>query len=214
MNGITLLIAINGSLQDRELAARHVGRTADIMGVDRKNTKVVTTIQSYRDYSRFCIEDLADCFSTEFVLVLQLDSCVMNPNAWSDDFMKYDYIGAPWKMGDKDWLPPRLVKMGKDRFDKNLYVGNGGFSLRSKRLCQAVRDCQVAWDGRNEDSNICIRMRDELERCGMVFAPYTVARRFSVEHDVFEEQFGVHKRFFDKNGKQVSVSSLVVQENT
>ena len=57
---------------------------------------------------------------------------------WSDDFLEYDYIGAPWpnsKNGKVD-----LKKYNKniadqiiENIDKN-QVENGGFSLRSKNF--------------------------------------------------------------------------------
>ena len=62
------------------------------------------------------IKELWQYFNSEFVLVIQHDGYVLDGNSWSDDFYKYDYIGAPWLYSD-----------GKN-------VGNGGFSLRSKIL--------------------------------------------------------------------------------
>jgi len=54
------------------------------------------------------------------ILIHQEDSCVFKTNI--DDFLEFDYIGAPWK--ESQWI--------KD-FGLKLAVGNGGFSLRTKQ---------------------------------------------------------------------------------
>jgi len=45
---------------------------------------------------------------------------------WNDKFLDYDYIGAPWSQQNQ-WV---------ESYDAR--VGNGGFSLRSKRLLEAT----------------------------------------------------------------------------
>src|SRR5690349_6482270 len=73
------------------------------------------SVLGYEDYNRFVVTELHNHFNTEHCLLIQWDGYVINPEAWSDEFLQYDYIGAPW--------------------DTNI-VGNGGFSLRSKRFCE------------------------------------------------------------------------------
>ncbi|KAF4746198.1 hypothetical protein FOZ62_025133, partial [Perkinsus olseni] len=59
------------------------------------------------------------------VLVFQSDS-VMCGSGDLDDFLEYDYIGAPWK-----------------HRPLGLSVGNGGFSLRSRSLLmECIRSCE------------------------------------------------------------------------
>jgi len=60
-------------------------------------------------------------FKGDKILIHQEDSCVFKTNI--DDFLEFDYIGAPWK--ESPWL--------KD-FGVKLAVGNGGFSLRTKQI--------------------------------------------------------------------------------
>jgi hypothetical protein len=97
---------------------------------------------------------------TSHALIVQYDGYVLNGAAWSDEFLKYDYIGA--------------------LFNPAGIVGNGGFSLRSKRLMEIV--ARQDWqDFHPEDSCICIRHREFLEKCGLKFAPPEVAKRFAVE---------------------------------
>lgn len=83
-----------------------------------------------------CIKSLYRRFSTEYVVVIQSDGLPVNPGL--EKFIgKYDYIGAPWPghCHWKDWFP--YPKYG---------VGNGGFCLRSKRICeQASRSYNAFW---------------------------------------------------------------------
>ena len=57
----------------------------------------------------------------QHTLIIQDDGMLVRPGV--DQFVTYDYIGAPWKDADEN-------KEIKERISKNL-VGNGGLSLRS-----------------------------------------------------------------------------------
>ena len=164
-------------------------------------TVLIDTIKDYKDYNRFCKQDLANAFDTDFVLVIQRDGKVLNPTAWDNEFFKYDYIGAPWKV-QYGWICKMLAAQKKDIANKDLLVGNGGFSLRSKKFCELV--AKNFKDAYNEDAFACVAIRDKMEAAEIKFAPYEVARKFSVENDVYSGQFGAH-RMIVKNGQKVSV---------
>ena len=120
-------------------------------------------VRTIEDYSKFIIRDLQDLITTDYVLICQWDGFVINPECLTEEFFQYDYIGAPWP----DQKPP---------FD----VGNGGFSLRSRRLLKALD--QIAFSEYHpEDEHICRTHRLALEELGVRFAPTDVARRFSYE---------------------------------
>ena len=57
----------------------------------------------------------------EKILIYQEDSCIFKSNI--NDFIEWDYIGAPWF---------------KTRNDNELQVGNGGFSLRTKKIMKEI----------------------------------------------------------------------------
>jgi len=115
-------------------------------------------------YSRFVMKDLLRHIETEHVLLIQWDGYVVNPAAWRDDFLGHDYIGARWG------------------FHKDAHcVGNGGFSLRSRRLLEALQDPTID-RFEPEDEMICRHYRPMLEsRYGVRFAPPEVADQFSFE---------------------------------
>lgn len=122
-------------------------------------------IDSKEKYSRFMLEDLAIMFSTSncsHVLIIQADGFIVNPDAWTNDFLKYDYIGAKW------WF--------NDAFN----VGNGGFSLRSMKLLQHVANADFAIK-HPEDEVICRTYGKDLKEAGFKFAPEAIADKFSFE---------------------------------
>jgi hypothetical protein len=133
---------------------------------------------SRADYSRFMLRDLADHISTSHALCIQWDGFVLSGAAWEPGFLDYDYIGAPWP-----------------QFADGYNVGNGGFSLRSRRLMEACGD--LPFDGQEaEDIVIARRFRKQLEQDGFRFAPEAVARAFAYERTKSTgSEFGFHGAF-------------------
>ena len=138
----------------------------------------VERLGSRLDYSRFMLRDLADHIATDFALCVQWDGYVLDGTAWDPQFLDYDYIGAVWP-----------------QFSDGHDVGNGGFSLRSRRLLEACRT--LSFDGSIVEDVIIGRLcRTELEGRGMRFAPASVARRFSYERTrPSGREFGFHGSF-------------------
>lgn len=148
-------------------------------------------INSLTDYSNFCLRELYKHVDTEYCLVFQEDGFVINPELWKSEFFDYDYIGAPW--------PPFEPWPEPGKFDRR--VGNGGFSLRSKKLLEFTKDFVA---DRNEDIIIASTKRDEIEAAGIRIAPLEVALDFSIETEFVSSQsmhtcFGFHHkgRVFD-----------------
>ena len=54
----------------------------------------IPQIKSIAEYSKFIVKDLANYFDTTHVLIIQWDGFIINPDKWTDDFLRYDYIGA------------------------------------------------------------------------------------------------------------------------
>jgi hypothetical protein len=129
-------------------------------------TVAIDALRSRADYSRFILKELPARVATAYALVVQWDGYVVDPRAWDPEFLRYDYIGAKWA-----WHTDGFT------------VGNGGFSLRSRRLLEAGADPRVSLDsGLGEDKILCRLYRRPLEaELGMRFAPEGVAERFSYE---------------------------------
>ena len=135
----------------------------------------IEPLRSIEAYSEFVIKSLATHVRTSHVLIVQWDGFVLNSAAWSDEFLGFDYIGAPW-----------------NHIAEPFSVGNGGFSLRSLRLLQALESPAIV-PSHPEDVCICVTHRATLEAQGLRFAPTALARRFAVEDDPLSPQvFGFH----------------------
>ncbi|HEX4883330.1 MAG TPA: DUF5672 family protein, partial [Casimicrobiaceae bacterium] len=124
----------------------------------------IPPLRSRDDYSRFVLKDLVAHATTPHVLLVQWDGYVVNPDAWDPAFLDCDYLGAKWF-----W------------FDDGHDVGNGGFSLRSRRLLEALQDPRIVLDDA-EDLTIGRTFRALLERDhGIRFGSAALADRFAFE---------------------------------
>lgn len=128
-----------------------------------------------------CVARLHTRFATRHVLIVQNDGWPLRDEL--DAFLRYDCVGAPdvlpgWRETVADLL--------------GLTALNGGFTLRSRRLCRAVaRRWRVLWrhllrpghPWLSEDIfyTRTLRLFDPWYRLRFRFAPARVARRFSVE---------------------------------
>lgn len=132
---------------------------------DLKYAVKIPEIKGLEGYSRFMMRGLHRFVHTPFAMVCQWDGRPIQPQYWTDEFLSFDYGGAP--------------------FNPSGLVGNGGASLRSKRLMEA---CSRLPEGNDhpEDAAISICFRQELERQGMKFMPLKLASQFSFEGRSFD----------------------------
>lgn len=145
-----------------------------------KNLKIIPLlhIKNIDDYSYFMLKELNQYVQTSHVLTIQWDGYVIHPDTWQQEFLNADYIGAPW---------PR---------DTGLIVGNGGFSLRSKKLLEALQDERIR-SVHPEDNCICLDNREFLEtQHGIKFASPELAAQFAYEFaPPVNKPFGFHGFF-------------------
>lgn len=146
----------------------------------------IPKLSNILEYSTFMVKELGKFVDSEFVMVAQWDGFIWNPNLWEDEFLNYDYIGAPWT--------PDTPMLGDHINPEHFRVGNGGFSIRSKRLQDFLSTDRNILLHKNEDIAICQLNRAYLEKCGFTFAPYDVAERFSLENGPLIKRFGAHAR--------------------
>lgn len=123
------------------------------------------------EYSRLVLKDLGSYVETDHFMCIQYDGMPIDGKFWDNEYLKYDYIGAPWPWGPY-----------------NRRVGNGGFSLRSRKLALACQNPKIVFNppghGDNnymEDLHICVMYADYLESKGIRFAPVELAKKFSAE---------------------------------
>lgn len=95
---------------------------------------------------------------SERFLIFQTDSCLLQEGV--DQFLNFDYIGAPW--------PHRRNQ-----------VGNGGFSLRSKAFC--LRICNSVKRPTHMNEDVYFSTNGALSEKANI-ADYATACRFSCEN--------------------------------
>ena len=176
-----------------ELAARALTETMKHISVDRvlvfSNQHVidgadhvhVDHFPNVHNYCEFMLRGMNEHVTTDHVLFVQWDAMAYNQECWTNEFLEYDYIGAPWP-----W------------YEEGKNIGNGGFSLRSKRLLEALQDTAIQMDpnnpaGVNEDQVIGYTFRPYLEeKYGIKYPSTKLASQFSYELGKYQPSFGFH----------------------
>ena len=63
---------------------------------NHQNIVHIESVTNIDAYSNFVVHKLNSYIDTDFVLLIQYDGFILNPSAWQAEYLKYDYIGAPW----------------------------------------------------------------------------------------------------------------------
>lgn len=173
----------------------------DIPYPDKRVIKI-PRINNMKEYSQFMFKELNNYVDTDYALTFHHDGFIVNPSAWDNEWLRWDYIGAVW-----NW------------YADTFRVGNGAFSLRSKKLLNSLAtDSSIILQNdhiiRNfaEDHNIGRIHRRVLEdKHGIKFAPENVANKFSIEaysvrspNNKYNNQFGFHSIWVDFNEAQIA----------
>jgi hypothetical protein len=150
----------------RELPIRDCLVLADTCFVDGARHVPIPPLAGLPAYNALMLDQLADHLQCDVYLVVQWDGFVIDGRRWQREFLAHDYIGAPW-----------LHRGGA--------VGAGGFSLRSRRLVETIRDVRRLGPTPDvntaEDLQICVTYRGALDTAGLRIAPAVLAARFAFE---------------------------------
>lgn len=129
------------------------------------------------------VENLYARFKTPYVLTIQDDGFPLRPGL--EEFVgKWDYVGAPWFHHGLSY---------HSLYPHKYSVGNGGFSLRSKRLCETASRIYKKWFRHlpycslicGDDTFYCKTLRFWFRGAvrGMKWPSPDEATAFSIEHD-------------------------------
>jgi hypothetical protein len=151
--------------------------------IDSPEVVKIPKINNIEEYGDFMLYEIYKYCDTDMMMVAQWDGFIKNMELWDDRFMNYDYIGAPW--------PPRILFPG---VPSHFNVGNGGFSIRSKRLMEFIATDKNLTYHNLEDVMICQLNRAYIEAKGFTYAPTEIAEQFSWECGEYRDSFGVHQR--------------------
>lgn len=138
-------------------------------------------------YAKTCIFNLKNYIASDFCMVVQWDGFIIDETMWNDEFLDYDYIGAPWGFPE----------------DCRNRVGNGGFSIRSKKFLNVSSTVEyrpfnydaylpIQLVGRRiapEDWFLCYDRYYYLIENGIKFPSIDLAYSFAVEHPSFMKKF-------------------------
>jgi len=160
----------------------------------------VPKLSSNNDYGSIIFNMLPKHVSEEHFFIIQWDGFPILPENWNDEFLKYDYIGAPLH---------------------GVWVGNGGFSLRSKKLIETIEALGIGVDPSNpddqpEDEIICTKYRNQLETQGIKFAPLYVAENFSFQAGALRsDMLGFHSAdnlpFFIPESELIKFADQIIE---
>lgn len=161
---------------------RHISEFCDRYSIE---LQIAENLVPGRDIRSYCIdlnENLHRRFKTPYVLTIQDDGFPMRPGL--EEFVgKWDYVGAPWVRHSTYY----------DLYPRKYCVGNGGFSLRSKRLCEIASRIYGKyfsrmpywWYVQGDDNFFCKTMRFWFRNAvrGMKWPTPDEAALFSIEND-------------------------------
>jgi ADP-heptose:LPS heptosyltransferase len=132
--------------------------------LDGIRVAVINDIKSKDEYSEFILKQAWLAINTNYVLVSQHDSWVLNGDCFDERLYQYDYAGALWIEDD------------------GLANGNGGLSWRSLRLMKIVAADDHINATAPEDVAICRVYRRYLEKnYDLKWAPDEICEQFSFE---------------------------------
>lgn len=175
-------------LTNKDFAGHQRAMEISQLGVNFGAAKIIwdEKIRSIDDWNRKIIYELHHYVDTDYAMLIHADGYVINPSAWQDAFLDYDYIGAPWPL-------PRDSYSYRTSTGELVRVGNS-VSLRSRKIMELPSNLGLEWKSyygnTNEDGFLCVHNRQNLSKAGCKFAPLDVAKFFSKEHQI-EENKGI-----------------------
>ncbi len=145
----------------------------------------ITNISTHVMYSIFMLKEIYKYIDTKYMLVVQADGFILNPDSWDDTWKEYDYIGPLMNQLD--------------------VVGNGGFSFRSKRLMEFMAskfpDWDITEDSANrlqssmsyyEDGAISGGFNREMVNNGLKIAPLEIGGKFAAGGNKNDDYYYPH----------------------
>jgi tetratricopeptide (TPR) repeat protein/SAM-dependent methyltransferase len=170
-------MAVRSCLEQADFAAVHVWTDRpELFEIDGPiHFHTVDGASSKKDGQADLWHEFGPAVTTPHLLNIEWDSWIVDPEMWDDEFLKYDYLGAPWP------------------FHPELTVGNGGFALISSALMRRISEARSKYPYRFPwDDALCRVHRPLLEEDGFSWAPEPLAAKFSYEYGPLRRSFGFH----------------------
>lgn len=127
-----------------------------------------------------CLYEMPQYITCDHAIGIQWDGFIVNPDAWTDEFLEYDYIAPPWPL--------------TNIINPEHRVGSGGFCMFSKRMANLWGQLCEPHPAPNDWGMGAIH-RQRFEDRGIKYAPLELAMRFGREitcDGSVENPFGFH----------------------
>ena len=180
------------ALTSKDFPAHEQAIKKSCEGVEWGGVKIIYDykITDINSWNKAVIYELHNYVQTSHCMLVHADGFVVHPEVWRDEWLQYDYIGAPWPLPKDDYSY-------RTPDGELIRVGNS-VSIRSKRILRLPSDLGLPWrryyGNTNEDGFLCCHNRRVLEENGCRFAPIEEAIHFSKEHTI-EENKDIKKTF-------------------
>lgn len=201
LNDVTLVVVTSVKHDENVKALKH-----SIKDIEFESVKFISDIKpeslpdnveyikcdklDYVGFSRFTFLELWKYVDTKFSLLVHHDGFIIRPDLWDDDFLNFDYIGAPWEYSETAYVTD---------YGEHVEQGNGGVCLRSKKILEMPSKLGLSLQERqgyyNDDGNFCVYQRKTFLDNGIKYAPKELAAKFSTEiwiPGVSTESFAFH----------------------
>ena len=136
-------------------------------------------VESFMTYDRVCIWFMTSYFKyqhlfSDFTLNIHHDGYIIRPNAWTNEFLEYDFVGACQK-----WEVPMVM--------------NNGFCLYSKQFIKAMEKLNLPATSEACHPSDMILLKNH-EKMNVKIAPVTLGHQFSSEGFRWDNNgsFGFH----------------------
>lgn len=178
---VTLIALADINLEGHYRALEHSQR-----GIEFGAVKLITELQlgSIDAWNKAIVYDLRRYVDTDYCMLIHADGFIVHPESWREEFLAYDFIGAPWPLPTDNYsyrTPDGEI----------VRVGNS-VSIRSKRILNLPYELEMGWreyyGNCNEDGFITCHNRRLFQHFGARFAPIETAKYFSRELDIPENQ--------------------------
>ena len=186
-----------------------------IVDINNKLNNIINIIKL--DYDNITVDQYSMILTSEsfwqnlkcdYILIYQDDSCVFKENI--EDFICFDYIGAPWNKSQNDNINS---------------VGNGGFSLRNKnimiKVINTIKPNDLSYNSSTlnymKSVNITFPPEDVYFSKAMLdynigrLANYDEAMKFSTESIFNPNSFGGHNFWLNGNIMSTLYDKVIIK---
>lgn len=166
-------------------------------------------LKCIRDFDYYAFKELGKHVTTSHALMIQDHAYLLHTDVWRDEFLNFDFCGALWE--------PRMEFLSPSSFTL-ARLGNGGFSLRSKRIMDLPKklDLPLVEDRgyTNDDGQINVYWRKTMLENGIVYPePWEIAD-FAYENDTpenleIEKYLGFHRNIAPRMMKHLTKDMII-----